>query len=47
LRATLNLLEQGRRGEALALVERARSTHADIGLAPPPSLLEVEESIYA
>lgn len=47
VRATLNLLEQSRRGEALALVQRARLTYADIGLAPPASLLELEESIFA
>jgi DNA-binding SARP family transcriptional activator len=47
VRATRNLLEQSRRSEALALVQRARSTYADIGLVPPASLLELEEAIYA
>jgi DNA-binding SARP family transcriptional activator/ATP/maltotriose-dependent transcriptional regulator MalT len=46
VRATLNLLEQGRRGEALALVQRAHKTYSDIGLSPPSSLLDLEESIF-
>lgn len=39
------LLEQGRRGEALFVVQRARSAFAEIGLGPPPPLVELERSI--
>ncbi len=47
LRAASTLLEQGRRGEALAVVHRARSAFAQLGLGPPRSLLELERSIVA
>ncbi|HTT91654.1 MAG TPA: BTAD domain-containing putative transcriptional regulator [Acidimicrobiales bacterium] len=47
LRAASALLEQGRRGEALAVVHRARSAFAQLGLGPPRSLLELEQSIVA
>ena len=47
LRAASTLLEQGRRGEALAVVHRARSAFAQLGLGPPTSLLELERSIVA
>ncbi len=47
LRAAATLLEQGRRGEALAVVHRARSAFAQLGLGPPRSLLELERSIVA
>ena len=47
LRAASTLLEQGRRGEALAVVHRARSAFAQLGLGPPMSLLELERSIVA
>ena len=47
LRAASTLLEQGRRGEALAVVHRARSAFAQLGLGPPSSLLELERSIVA
>ncbi|HXW80992.1 MAG TPA: BTAD domain-containing putative transcriptional regulator, partial [Acidimicrobiales bacterium] len=47
LRAASTLLEQGRRGEALAVVNRARSAFAQLGLGPPHSLLELERSIVA
>ena len=47
LRAASTLLEQGRRGEALAVVNRARSAFAQLGLGPPRSLLELERSIVA
>jgi DNA-binding SARP family transcriptional activator len=45
LRAATALLEQGKRGEALAVVNRARSTFAEIGLDPPAALLELERSL--
>ncbi|MGP8209220.1 MAG: BTAD domain-containing putative transcriptional regulator, partial [Acidimicrobiales bacterium] len=47
LRAATALLEQGRRGEALSVVNRARSAFAEIGLAPPTPLLDLERSIVA
>jgi len=47
LRAASTLLEQGRRGEALAVVNRARSAFAQLGVGPPRSLLELERSIVA
>jgi hypothetical protein len=47
LHAATTLLEQGRRGEALSVVNRARSAFADIGLEPPMPLLELERSIVA
>jgi DNA-binding SARP family transcriptional activator/ATP/maltotriose-dependent transcriptional regulator MalT len=47
LRTASTLLEQGRRGEALAVVHRARSAFAQIGLDPPRPLLDLERSIVA
>jgi DNA-binding SARP family transcriptional activator/ATP/maltotriose-dependent transcriptional regulator MalT len=47
MQAASTLLEQGRRGEALAVVNRARSAFAQLGLGPPRSLLELERSIVA
>jgi DNA-binding SARP family transcriptional activator len=47
LHAATALLEQGRRGEALSVVHRARSAFAEIGLEPPRPLLELERSIVA
>jgi DNA-binding SARP family transcriptional activator/ATP/maltotriose-dependent transcriptional regulator MalT len=47
LHAATTLLEQGRRGEALSVVHRARSAFAEIGLEPPRPLLELERSIVA
>ena len=47
LRAASTLLAQGRRGEALSVVHRARSAFAEIGLEPPPPLLDLERSIVA
>ncbi len=47
LRAATTLLQQGRRGEALSVVHRARSAFAEIGLEPPRSLLDLERSIVA
>jgi DNA-binding SARP family transcriptional activator len=41
------LLQQGRRGEALAVVQRARSAFAELGLDPPRPLLDLERSIVA
>lgn len=45
LQAATALAKQGRRGEAMSLLQRARSALAEIGLAPPPALLELERSI--
>ncbi len=39
------LAQEGRRGEALSLLRRARSALADIGMAPPPALVGLEKSI--
>jgi DNA-binding SARP family transcriptional activator/tetratricopeptide (TPR) repeat protein len=47
LRAASTLLQQGRRGEALSVVHRARSAFAEIGLDPPRPLLDLERSIVA
>jgi DNA-binding SARP family transcriptional activator/tetratricopeptide (TPR) repeat protein len=47
LQAASTLLEQGRRGEALSVVHRARSAFAAIGLDPPTPLLDLERSIVA
>ena len=47
LRAASVLLQQGRRGAALAVVRRARSALAEIGLKPPLHLLRLEEDISA
>ncbi len=47
LRAASALLQQGRRGAALAVVRRARSALAEIGLKPPLHLLRLEEDISA
>jgi len=45
LRAASALLGQGRKGEALSVVKRARSAFAELGLAPPASLVDLERSI--
>lgn len=47
LRAATTLLEQGRRGEALSIVHRARGAFAEIGLDAPEALLALERSILA
>jgi DNA-binding SARP family transcriptional activator len=47
LRAASTLLQQGRRGEALSVVHRARSAFAEIGMEPPGPLLDLERSIVA
>ena len=47
LQAVSALLRQGRRGEALSVVHRARSAFAEIGLQPPPELLDLERSIVS
>jgi DNA-binding SARP family transcriptional activator len=47
LRVASALLQQGRRGEALTIVRRARSALAEIGVDPPTPLLELEHSIVA
>ena len=47
MRAASALLEQGRRGEALAVVRRARSALAELGLEPTRPLLDLERSIVA
>ncbi len=40
-------LQQGRRGEALTVVRRARSALAELGLEPTRPLLDLERSIVA
>ena len=47
LRVASALLAQGRRGEALSVVNRARSAFAELGLEPPARLLNLERSIVA
>ena len=47
LRAATAQLDQGRRGEALALVERARAAFGEIGLDPPAPLVQLERTILA
>jgi DNA-binding SARP family transcriptional activator/ATP/maltotriose-dependent transcriptional regulator MalT len=47
LQAASALVQQGRRGEALTVVERARSALAELGLEPPRPLLDLERSIVA
>lgn len=47
LRAASALLEQGRRGEAVAVVKRARSTFAQIGLDPPDPLIDLERRLLS
>jgi DNA-binding SARP family transcriptional activator len=42
LRAASALLEQGRRGAALAVLARARSALAELGLLPPLDLVRIE-----
>ncbi|HEV8064795.1 MAG TPA: BTAD domain-containing putative transcriptional regulator, partial [Acidimicrobiales bacterium] len=44
-RAASALLSQGRRGEALSIVSRARSAYAGLGLEPPGELLDVEAAV--
>jgi DNA-binding SARP family transcriptional activator len=41
------LRDQGRRGAALSVLNRARSTLARIGVDPPRVLAELEESLTA
>jgi DNA-binding SARP family transcriptional activator len=45
VRAVTTLIEQGRRGEALAVIRRARAAFAEIGLDAPDQLQELEASI--
>lgn len=45
VRAASVLLDQGRRGEALAVVNRARAAFAQIGLEPPDALVDVERAV--
>lgn len=45
-RAAATLLEQGRRGEALSVLHRARSAFAEIGLPPPGALVGLEQTIF-
>jgi ATP/maltotriose-dependent transcriptional regulator MalT len=47
LRVATILRDQGRRGAALAVLHRARSTLARIGIEPPRELVELEESLAA
>lgn len=45
LQAASALVEQGRRGEALSVLDRARSALAEIGLEPYPALVDLERAI--
>lgn len=45
LKVASTLLEEGRRGEALAVVSRARTALAEVGLEPPRALIDLERSI--
>lgn len=45
LRVASILREQGRRGAALSVLRRARSTLAELGVPLPPQLRELEESL--
>jgi DNA-binding SARP family transcriptional activator/ATP/maltotriose-dependent transcriptional regulator MalT len=47
LRAATALLEQGRRGAALAVMARARAALAEIGLPPPLDLVRLEREVVA
>jgi DNA-binding SARP family transcriptional activator len=47
MRAASALLQQGRRGEALTVVRRARLALAELGLEPTNPLLDLERSIVA
>ncbi|HTX62816.1 MAG TPA: BTAD domain-containing putative transcriptional regulator, partial [Acidimicrobiales bacterium] len=47
LRVASTLLQQGRRGEALTILRRARTALAEIGVDPPTPLLDLEHSIVA
>ena len=47
LRAATTLLEQGRRGAALAVVARARAALAELGLPPPLDLVRIERLVVA
>ncbi|MGI9007550.1 MAG: tetratricopeptide repeat protein [Streptosporangiaceae bacterium] len=41
--AARHLLTQGRRGAARALLQQARAEVDDLGVRPPPALLELEQ----
>jgi DNA-binding SARP family transcriptional activator len=45
LEAARHLLSQGRRGAARAMVARARTVLDDLGLLPPPSMLDLEQLV--
>jgi DNA-binding SARP family transcriptional activator len=47
LRAASVLLEQGRKGAALAVVRRARAALSELGLEPPLQLIRLERSLVA
>jgi DNA-binding SARP family transcriptional activator/tetratricopeptide (TPR) repeat protein len=47
LRAATALLQQGRRGAALAVVARARAALAELGLSPPLDLVRLERQVVA
>ncbi len=47
LRVAELLNEQGRRGAALSVIRRARSTLATLGLELPPQLLELRDALVA
>ncbi len=45
LQLATTLAQEGRRGEALSVLRRARAALAEIGLAPPQALVDLETSI--
>lgn len=45
VQAATTLVDQGRRGEALSVIERARNALGEIGIEPPPALLQLEASV--
>ena len=47
LRVASILRDQGRRGAAVSVLRRARSTLAELGVPLPPELHELEESLLS
>lgn len=44
--AARHLLKQGRRGAARSMLQRARSVVDELGVRPPPALLELEQQLH-
>ncbi len=45
LRAATTLMQQGRRGEALSIMQRAHTALAEIGVDPPDALVDLERIV--